>query len=211
MTYAQLITDIGRWMNRTRGELDAIAAQQIIESQYELEKKAPLWFLVDEYSGTLAYLHDSIKVPNYTIQVMDMEVYDSLGVKYPFSFKTLGEVRDDYPNSQDTGRPEVGAMMGHVIEFGPVADADYTARMRLWHHLDPLNTTTNTSNEWTTIYLAALRYHVLVALSAYIKDDPRISVWEQRLGECLNDIQTEVTRNEIPNLRNATCEMEDIY
>lgn len=211
MNFTTLTTNIEQWINRTRGEIRTQIQQQIVESQYELEKKFPMWFLVDEYSGIMQYHHDSIKVPEFTIQVLDLEVYDTDGMKYPFSFKTLSEVRDYYPNPTDYGRPEIGAMLGHVIEYAPTADESYTVKMRLWHHLDPLDATVNISNEWTTIYLSALRYHILVAMSAYIKDDPRIPTWEARLAECLNDMQMEVMRNEIPNLRTATVETEDIY
>lgn len=42
MDYSNFITNIGQWINRRHGEADDIIAQQIIESQYELEKKFPL-------------------------------------------------------------------------------------------------------------------------------------------------------------------------
>lgn len=215
MTYAQLITDVGKWMNRTRGELDTIAAQQIIESQYELEKKFPLWFLVDEYYSTILAGRSSILLPNFTIRVLDASMEDSQGIRFPFVFDSLSALRDIYPFSMsltpETGRPEVGAIAGHVVEFGPQADDTYTMRYRLWHHLDPLDLVTNTSNAWTTLYLSTLRYHVLCALSAYIKDDPRIAVWEQRLAENLNDLKAEVTNMAHPNLSTMTTETEDLY
>ena len=215
MTYAQLITDIGKWMNRTRGELDTIVAQQIIESQYELEKKFPLWFLTDEFFSTILAGSSSILLPNFTIRVIDASMEDSQGVRYPFHFTTLSELRENYPFSMaltpETGMPAMGAVVGHVVEFGPQADDTYTMRYRLWHHLDPLDLVVNTSNEWTTLYLATLRYHVLCALSAYIKDDPRISVWEQRLTECLSDLESEVMRMNTPNISTMTAESEDIY
>ena len=135
MTYAQLITDIGKWMNRTRGELDTIAAQQIIESQYELEKKFPLWFLTDEFFSTILAGRSSILLPNFTIRVIDASMEDSQGVRYPFHFTTLSELRENYPFSMaltpETGMPAMGAVVGHVVEFGPQADDTYTMRYRL--------------------------------------------------------------------------------
>lgn len=215
MTYEGMIENIGQWINRTNGEFDAVIAQQIIESQYELEKKFPLWHLIDEYSHPLVAGVTSTRLPNYIIRVLDLEIEDASGFKYPVVFGTKDLLRDRYPavsaNSPSTGRPQVASIKGHIIQFAPQTDATYTLRIWAWHHLDPLDLVTNTSNIWTTIYLSALRYHVLCAMSAFIQDDKRIQIWENKLLECIADLEAEVQQNDNIGTREAMSDVEEVY
>jgi hypothetical protein len=215
MTYEELITNIGTWVNRTHGEFDDVIAEQIIESQYELEKKFPLWFLLDEYTHVIPANSSSTSLPNFIIKPVDLEIEDLEGYKHPVFIGTKDTIRDRYPaytaNSPVTGRPKVATVKGHVLQYAPQADRQYLLRMWAHHHLDPLNLTTNTSNEWTTIYLSALRYHVLVAMSAFIGDDGRIKTWEARLIECIADIETEIANMENVGTRETLTDTEEIY
>jgi hypothetical protein len=214
MNFAQLVTNIGKWVNRTNGEIDDIIAQQVIESQYELEKKFPLWFLIDEYTHAIASGATSVIVPDHTIRILDIEVEDSSGIKYPLLFGPMDRLRELYPNNNatlpDTGRPQVAAVIGHLIKFAPQADAAYTLHITTHHHLDPLSTT-NTSNTWTTTYLTALRLQTLIDLTLYIGDDDRVPLWKARLNEVIADLEGETRDADMVGMREAISEVEDLY
>ncbi|MFA7040664.1 MAG: hypothetical protein WC191_09275 [Proteiniphilum sp.] len=215
MDYSNFITNIGQWINRRHGEADDIIAQQIVESQYEIEKKFPLWFLIDEYTQVIPAGATSTKLPNHIVRVLDAEILDSNSLSYPLMFGTPAIIRDRYPSFQSTNpikdRPQVAYAMGHVIRFAPQADAQYVLRFWAHHHLDPLDLTTNTSNVWTTTYLATLRMKVLVDLEAFLKDDERIPVWKTRLNELLDDLEAETRDMENVGMREAMSDTEDVY
>ena len=215
MDYAGLITNIGKWINRTNGEIDDVIAEQIVESQYELEKRVPMWFLIDEYTHPISDGSTSTLIPNHIIRILDMEIEDSSGIRYPIMMVHTDRLRDLYPSNNatlpDTGRPEMATILGHIVKFGPQADDDYTLHITAHHHLDPLTLTTNTSNTWTTTYLAALRFQVLIDLEAYIGDDPRIAVWKERLKDILADMEGEARDTANVGRREAISEPEDLY
>lgn len=211
MTYSGLIQSIAKWINRTNGEADDVIAQQIIESQYELEKKFPLWFLIDEYVLTITEGMSSVVLPNYAIKLLDAEIIDEDNVRNDFTVVPAGIFRQRHPLTTDTGRPEHGVIRGHSLQFAPEADASYTLRLHLHHHLDPLDLSTNTSNEWTTTYLSILRYKVLVDMEAYIGEDDRMATWRARLAECEAALKGEIADNELAGLQEIMTETENLY
>jgi hypothetical protein len=215
MTYAELIDNIAEWLNRRNGELDNIIAQQIIESQAALEKKLPLWFLVDEFVSDIPAYSNSTVLPWHIIRIYDAEIRDSDNIKYEIGVTSHATMRDEHPfdvaDTPETGRPRMLTIMGHTIRYAPQSDAAYTLRLKAHHHLAELHLVTNKSNEWTTNspYLRALRYDVLIGMEAFIKDDERLMIWKAQRDEILEDLQAEVTRQEITGMREMIT--EDLY
>lgn len=215
MNYSAFVTYIGQWINRTNGEIDDIIQQQIVESQYALEKKFKFWPLIDEYTSVLAANDFTLKLPNYMISVTDIEIIDSsTGTRYPIRFIPGEAKRDWYPDisgtNAETGRPKVATLRGHVIHFSPPADEAYSVRIWGHHHLDALEEDDDT-NVWTTIYLTALRLHVLVNLEPYLGSDERIVTWKTLLKDILDDLKKEETQMALSGLQETVTDTEDVY
>jgi len=215
MNYAAYVTYIGKWINRTSGEIDDIIQQQIIESQYALEKKFKLWPLINEYVSVLAANDFTLKVPNHIISIMDIEIIkSSTGTRYPIRFIPGEFKRDAYPSisgtGAQTGLPAVATLRGHVLHFSPPADEAYSVRIWGHHHLDPL-CDDDDSNVWTSTYLTALRLHVLINLEAYIGSDERMTTWKVLLNDILNDIKKEETQMILSGLQETVTDTEDVY
>jgi len=102
----------------------------------------------------------------------------------------LDTVMRRYPNRAAEGKPIVYAINGANVEFGPYPDSTYTIKGTYWKKLDALSDS-NTSNWLITDAPYMLLWASLVEASPFIKDDPRIALWEGKYQQARAQFENE--------------------
>lgn len=89
----------------------------------------------------------------------------------------LDSLYRQYPTRSSDSEPGAFAINGSNVEFGPYPDSAYTIKGTYWKKLDALSDA-NTSNWLITDAPYMLLWASLVEAQPFIKDDPRIPIWE---------------------------------
>ena len=91
----------------------------------------------------------------------------------------LDSLMRQYPTRSSDGTPQVYAINGANVEFGPYPDSTYTIVGTYYKKLDVLSDS-NTSNWLITDAPYMLLWASLVEAHPFIKDDARIPLWENK-------------------------------
>ena len=106
----------------------------------------------------------------------------------------LDSLYREFTTRSSDGEPLAYAINGANVEFGPYPDSAYTIKGTYWKKLDVLSDA-NTSNWLITDAPYLLLWASLVESSPFIKDDPRIPVWEGKYQQAKAALEFE-QRNE---------------
>jgi len=99
---------------------------------------------------------------------------------------SLGTLRTKYA-VQITGKPEVYAISGSEIVFGPAPDATYDALLTYFQEIPPLSAESET-NWLVTAHYSIYLYGALCMAEAYIWDDERLPLWKAAWDEALDEL-----------------------
>jgi len=102
---------------------------------------------------------------------------------------TLDEIYRDYPYRSYSSTPYVISREGSNFVFGPPAE-DGTLAGIYYAKLDSLSDT-NTTNWYTDNAPEVLLYGALLESAPFIKDDPRLIVWQQLLVDAVESLDIE--------------------
>lgn len=91
----------------------------------------------------------------------------------------MQRMKSDYLESV-TGKPKYFSIIGDTVEMLPSPDGAYTAEL-IYHAKIPVLSDSNTTNWLLTSYPDAYLYGSLIHSAPYLKDDARISLWDQLL------------------------------
>lgn len=96
----------------------------------------------------------------------------------------------NYPTRSADGTPKFIAREGDNFIFGPYPDSTYTVKGVYFKRLDALATTTNETNWFTANAPDLLLFAALCEAAPFIKDDPRIAIWEGRYNLAKSRVQS---------------------
>lgn len=97
----------------------------------------------------------------------------------PLQVVSLEYLYSKFPTRSSDGKPRFMAREGANFIFGPYPDSTYTIKGTYYKKLDVLSDA-NTTNWLITDAPDLLLFASLVEAKAFIKDDPRIALWESR-------------------------------
>lgn len=107
---------------------------------------------------------------------------------------------ENYPTRSSTTKPKYIAQDGGNFIFGPYPDSAYTINGTYYAALTALGTG-NETNWFTTNAPDLLLFAALTESEAYLINDERIILWEQRFQQSKNAIQKEDRRSLRGSLR----------
>lgn len=195
--YTALQAAIASWLNRsdlTSAIPDYITlAESIIRR--EVESQNVTRNAAVSISAGVNLLPADVKRP-IAIFLTDAGVKRSLEL---VTFDQFGELQKDYPGSGVPRYAVVYFQAGSTptIEVLPSPSAAYTAELLYEPKLDPL-ATTNTNwllTDHPDVYL----YGALVEASPYLRDDPRVPVFQQRFDRALEGLRLQRDRAMVIN------------
>lgn len=179
-TYATLLTAVSDYL--ARGDLTSFLpnfVQNMEERFYRDPKNWGSW-METAYSGNIAA--GVIAVPT------DFLAWKVVGIGSPaknLQPKPLSVLYEKYPRGGSTGYPIWIARNGANFEFGPIADSTYAVTGTYFAKQTVLRTDSDGINWLVTNAPDLLLYGALIEAEVFIKDDPRLIVWQQFYVEAL--------------------------
>ena len=170
-TYAELVTAIGNWSDRT--DLASRIPEFIALAEAKFNRKLRLYRMEAITTGTLSAATDTISFPSDMAALSKVQINSSATYILEQMSKEL--LIRKYPSS-GTGIPSAFTINGNQIEVKPIADGDYTYELTYFQKITALSDT-NTTNWLLSLYPDAYLYGALLELSPYLKDSEETQVW----------------------------------
>lgn len=195
MTYASLQTDVQRTLNRDDATLIAMIPRFIMYAEQEIATEiATLGF---ERHLTDTFLVGSpgaiVAKPSLWRETISINVGTGTGfnTRSPLYERSYEFCRTFWPDPTETGIPRFYADMGyqHWL-FVPSPDLERPFEVVVRVRDTPLSDAQQVN--YTTTYLPQLLFWAALMQSApYLKDDPRLAIWESRYEKAKSAVTTE--------------------
>jgi hypothetical protein len=179
VTYSGLVGSIGDWLNRS--DLDSKIPDFIALCEERLNRL--LRSLDMETTVTLSTTGETIDLPTDFLEARAL--YLNTDPRAELQAVSLGTLRTKYAQ-QITGQPEVYALSGGSIVFGPAPDAEYDAVLTYYQKLDPISSD-NETNWLIASHPSLYLWGSLVMAEAFIWDDDRIPLWKNAWDEAISE------------------------
>jgi hypothetical protein len=191
-SYATLKTEVANWLNRSDLSSDAGTFVQLAEQSFERDERCRK--LADR--GTFNITADGDTLPS-DFDSMEAWYHNGASSFYGEIEIVPAEIVQRY-NRQfgPTGTPAVAAITEGVVRYGPAPDATYATLMTYWRKIVPLSD--SQTDNWLLldspdIYL----YGALVEAEPFLKNDPRMALWQAKLERALNMLAEETQRKQL--------------
>jgi len=183
--YTSMITDIISWTNHD--EIVTAVASSLIQLG---EKRCYRTVRVTSMEATLSVtmVSGAAALPADFIALKHVRLSGSPDVP-------LGVVSDEsiyrhYPTRSTDSEPKFCAVEGSNLIFGPYPDTNYTVKGIYYKRLTALSTS-NTTNFFTGDGFDALFFASLAEAEPFLKNDPRVSLWEAKYMSAVREINKE--------------------
>lgn len=93
--------------------------------------------------------------------------------------KSAAWIHENYPTRSSDGKPKFIASDSGNFIFGPYPDSTYTVKGTYYQRLTALSDS-NTTNWFTTNAPGILLFAALSETEAFVKNDPRIELWQAK-------------------------------
>jgi len=172
-----------------RADLTAIIPDLILIGEKRIFRIVRSRVMEATFSGTIA--NGVIAVPN-----------DYLALKFAYinsnptsnlSGTTASQIYAKFPNRVAQGKPTLIGREGSNFIFGPYPDSAYAVLGTYYAKLTSIQTSAN------ALYVANPDLYLMAALceaAPYIKDDPRIPMWDAKFAAIVKDIENETAGEE---------------
>jgi len=191
-TYTGLLASVADWLNRADltanipdfVKLTEAKIRRLVESQnITVDSTVSLTAETETLPATVKVL--------CTVELTDNSFKGSLGVR---SMQQLADLKAFYST---TGVPQFCACVNNVLYLVPTPDISYAARITFEPVIDPLTTT---ATNWLLvnhpdIYL----YGTLIEASPFLRDDPRVPMFEKRFDAAILELKILSDRVAYPN------------
>jgi hypothetical protein len=188
VTFAELKTEIQRWLNRA--DFDTQAGLLINRVIRRTERKYNMAFMEAVTEATLAAGGYTFSVPARYKETLSLRVQDADRWK-GLNKRDLGYVEGQFPDfSVDTGRPVLFATdnANSVFVLRPTADAAYDYKHR-FYQFSALLVEDNATN-WLTINAEDLLiYGSLLLFEPYRVNDERMGTWTSLYRDAIKVIE----------------------
>lgn len=187
-SYADLQTAVGNWLNR--GDLTSIIPDLIMLGEKRINRDIKTPDMEEAFSGTIA--SGAVAVPA-----------DFLGWKFVYidaarvatlEPKPIEWIYKEYPNRSSDGMPFFIGRNGANFEFGPYPDSGYTVKGTYYKRL------ASVSSSWNALATTHPDLYLFAALceaTPYIKDDPRVQLWESKYSSVAAAINGQAKEQEL--------------
>lgn len=188
-TYAELKTAVSNWLQRD--DLTSIIPDFIMMGEKRIFRDLRIRTMetalnVTISSGVAALPSDYVELKIAYINGSPIQ---------PLGRRSLEWIYNAYPLRSSDGEPRFIARNGANFEFGPYPDSGYTLKGTYYARLTALSDS-NTTNWFTTNAPDLLLMSALCEASPYLKDDPRIQIWESKYALLARQVKSEDKQEE---------------
>lgn len=180
--YSELKTAVADWL--ARSDLTSYIPDFITLGEARIYREMKVRQMEAALSATIS--SGVIAVPTGYLSMKHAYV-DGSPVR-PLIRASLEELYNQYPTRSSDRKPVMFARNGSNFEFGPYPDSDYTIKGVYYKKLDALSDA-NTSNWLTSDAPDLILFASLLEAEAFIKNDPRLALWEGRYQAAKRNIQ----------------------
>lgn len=181
-TYADLQTAVAGWLHR--GDLTTIIPDLILLAEKRIFRTIRAREMETALAGTIA--SGVLAVPSDFVSFKSAYLNTTPTVKLQRA--SVAQIYENYPNRSSDARPRYIAREGSNFIFGPYPDSSYGVNGIYYARLTSIQTSAN------ALFVANPDLYLMAALceaSPYIKDDPRIQIWEAKFAQIKADIEAE--------------------
>jgi hypothetical protein len=178
-TYTELQTACANWLDRS--DLTSRIPEFIALAEDTINKRLRIRAMEQRVTATLSAEYASL--PTGFLEMRNFQLNTS--PKQTLRFVTP-EYIDTFWTGSTTGRPVVYTFVGGEIQLAPVPNGSYTGEMDFYEKWDIATDSTNwLLTNAPSVYL----YGSLLQAEPFLRNDKRISVWEQRFEKALMDVE----------------------
>lgn len=185
-TYAELQTSVAGWLHKDN--LTSIIPDLIVLGEKRLFRTLRVREMETALSGTIA--SGVLALPSGYLDLkfayIDGTPVQNLGKA------AASQIYAKYPYRASDATPALIGREGSNFIFGPYPDSTYTVKGI--YYAEP--TSVVTSPTFFAEYPDAFLFAALCEASPYILNDPRIKVWETKLGQVVESINNQAKQEE---------------
>lgn len=183
-TYTDLLASVASWMDRT--DLTAVVPDFVTLAEARIARDLRIRKQIRTATLTTTAGVQGVTIPSDYLEIENITLTStsppaSLAVVTP-------EILDrKFPLSYQTGQPQVYALLGDSINFGPTPDAAYSVSVDYYARLAALSVT---PTNWL------LTNHPMVYLAGalcegwlYLQDADKVALWDQRYRSEVKQLQ----------------------
>lgn len=180
-TYTDLKTALASWL--ARSDLTSYLDDFITLGEDRLARELRIWQIETALSVVMS--GGSATVPSDFLELKHARISGS--PTYPLDIKDAWWIFREYPTRSSDAKPHFIAVDAGEFVFGPYPDSNYTVVGT--YYKKPATCVGGTTNEWTDYAGDALLFAALAETAPFLKDDPRIVVWEGKLQGIIEGYQ----------------------
>lgn len=189
-TYAELVTAVGSWLNRTD-----LAAQipdfiTLFEARMNRELRIPKM----EATASTSTASGTVALPSDFLSAR--EVYIDADPDRVLVAMSPANLRHAYPNAA-TGVSLAYTISGSSMVLAPAPSTTVTVKIGYYQKI-PALTESNTSNWLLASHPDAYLYGVLTMAQAYLQDDSRLGVWKSAWDEAMMELERHGNKQRVP-------------
>ena len=186
-TYSELQTAVGNWLNR--GDLSSYIPDFITLGENRIYRELRIRTMETALSSAIS--SGVVALPSDYIGLKSAYV-DGSPTQW-LERSSVESIYEKYPTRSSNGKPKFIAREGSNFIFGPYPDSAYTIKGIYYKRLTTLSVS-NTTNWFTTNAPGILLYASLLAAEPFIKNDPRLILWQGEYDKERAGIQFEDDR-----------------
>ena len=183
--YTTLITQIINWIDHD--EIRTTIAQDLIElGERRCYREMRNHHMEFTLSATMT--GGVVTLPAAFIEFRSVRITGS--PDKPLEIMSSEEMYRRYPTRSSDSKPSFAAIEGQNLIFGPFPDSNYTVKGIYYRRLTALSDS-NTTNTFTNEVSDALFFASLAESEPFLKNDPRVSLWEAKYEKVAREIKKE--------------------
>jgi hypothetical protein len=183
-TYAQLQTAVGNWLNRS--DLTSFIPDLIRLGEDRIYRRLRIRAMESSLSSAIA--SGVVAVPADYVE-MKYAYINGTPVTW-LDPKEPQWIIQNYPTRSSDGLPKFFAPDAGNFIFGPYPDSAYTMKGTYYKRLTALSDQ-NTTNWFTTNAPGVLLFAALCEAEVFIKNDPRLALWDAKYEQEISGIELE--------------------
>lgn len=181
-SYSQLKSSITNWLHRSG--MDAVVPDLITLAEERMNALVTSRYMDAEAILTTEAGVNHVDLPAGLLDIKNVVV--AADPLITLRYITADQLSVAYALSS-TQIPRQYTVLGDRMLFGPTPDAAYSVTVRYQTRIPPLSDT-NSTNWVLENYPSAYLYGALAEAAPYMRDDPRIAVWEKKFGDAVSGI-----------------------
>jgi hypothetical protein len=187
-TYAELKTAIADWLDRSDHDAVIPLFTQLAEKSMEQKLRHHKMVIKSFASGVQD--DPTVVLPPDWLEARNLEIDD---VQITYQSPDVFDLARKEP-VEDSAAPSIYTFYGSTIEVWRVPTADYTIEMDYYQKLPPLAGQINGRNWLLDDSPGAYLYGSLIHAAPYLRDDPRIAIWQSLYRDEMLSLQDASTK-----------------